>query len=283
MANFEAHRIHQKLNYPGLHFVTWLFRSGLKTSYVLLSSAKRCFFQRLSYLTNHAGNCWPPCSYNEFYIWNEAAMLARYWVNDNIKIVGGCLWIWQFEDWHFTIKLLVSLMRNIWEPTPSDIQVSICIFFKIHSKQKHFLSYLRPLNEFWEKSIFGHFQNFRIWHEFSFWPIKRNNEDFCTIFCSEIPLRDFKPLHKKWPIFMAQYLDIFEYLVSTRKIRHFWKFENFNMCQKNGNIKIFDGKKLMVEFAIILWTYVHITIFGQNRFIRTCEHMSRVKFTWTAR
>ena len=135
-------------------------------------------------------------------------------------------------------------MRNIWEPTPSDIQVSICIFFKIHSKQKHFLSYLRPLKEFWEKMIFGHRNNFRKWHEFSFWPIKRNNEDFCTIFCSEIPLRDFKPLHKKWPIFMAQYLDIFEYLVSTRKIRHFWKFENFNMCHKNRQHQDFWWKKV---------------------------------------
>ena len=138
-------------------------------------------------------------------------------------------------------------------------------------------------NEFWEKMIFGHRNNFRKWHEFSFWPIKRNNEDFCTIFCSEIPLRDFKPLHKKWPIFMAQYLDIFEYLVSTRKIRHFWKFENFNMLHQIGNISIFDGKKLMVEFAMMGRKYVPIIFFRDNRFFKISQSMLRVLFSWTAR
>ncbi len=55
------------------------------------------------------------------------------------------------------------------------------------------------------------------------------------------------------------------------------------MFHQIGNIKIFDGKKLMAEFAIISRTYVPIIIFRDNRFLKISEPNSRVLFCWTAR
>ena len=65
--------------------------------------------------------------------------------------------------------------------------------------------------------------------------------------------------------------------------RIFQNYFFFNIFHQDVKFRIFDWKNVMSKFARIFETYSAIIIFRENAFPKTCEHISRVKFTWTAR